>query len=241
VGFTDAGCRPAATWLDGLAAPFAESLPPTLVTGTYRATWPAGSAWQAALAVTAYPDPAEARRTTPVVRAYGRLLGRAYAADLPTGRSCASDRDAALAVGGFPEHLQTGEDITFGRSLVAAGGDAVLSLPAEVDWDQRPTLRSNLRMFASYGHGDALTGSPLFIGRNVARGLAYPAGVLLLTRRGVPRRLALVGAAAYLSLPLQRAARRAPAALPLVPVMAAARDLAKLSGCLRGLRERAAG
>ncbi len=237
VACTDAGCEPVPGWLGELVAGFAEPEPPALVTGVYRVTARPGRRWEQALAAVGYPDPVEARRPTPGVRAYGRLLGRTFDPTLPTGRSMAFRPDAWRAAGGFPEHLATGEDVSYGRAVVAAGGRAVLATGAEVAWAQRETLRANLRMYRAYGHGDGLTGSRLLVGRNLARAAAYPAGLLLLGRGGAPGRvLALLGAAGYLSLPLQRAARTAPGALPLVPVLAALRDGAKALGCLEGLR-----
>ncbi|MCW2668091.1 MAG: hypothetical protein JWN57_3053, partial [Frankiales bacterium] len=238
IACTDAGCEPEPTWLAALLAGFAEQNRPDLVTGVYRATARPGVRWEQALAAVGYPDPAEARRRTPLVRAYGALFGRTYDPALPTGRSMAFTRAAFLSAGGFPEHLATGEDVSYGQAVVAAGGQAVLAVDAEVSWAQRPSLRSNLAMYRSYGRGDGLTGSRLLVGRNVVRALAYPLGVALLrSARPGARGLALVGAAAYFSIPLQRAARH-PGCLPAVPVVGALRDGAKAWGCVDGLRAR---
>ena len=65
-----------------------------------------------------------------------------------------------------------------------------------------------------------------------------PLGLALLRRGPAGRVLAGAGAAAYLSLPVRRAARTTPGALPLVPVVALLRDGAKAWGCLDGLRAR---
>jgi hypothetical protein len=44
-----------------------------------------------------------------------------------------------------------------------------------------------------------------------------------------------MGGLAYLSLPLVHAIKRAPASVAAVPIVAAARDGAKVLGCLEGL------
>lgn len=237
IACTDAGCEPVADWLAELAAAFAEDDAPDLVTGVYGVSLAGPSWWGDALAAVGYPDPIDARRPTPIVRAYGALLGRSYDATLPTGRSMAFRREAWERAGGFPEHLATGEDVTYGRAIVESGGRAVLATGGEVTWAQRSTLAANLRMYRSYGHGDGRSGNRTLIGRNVARAVAYPIGLAMLTG-GRTRWLALVGGVAYLSLPLVHAAKRSPASIPVLPLMAAARDGVKVLGCFEGLRDR---
>lgn len=236
---TDAGCDPAREWLSGLRRAFAEPAAPDLVTGVYEVR--AGTAFETATAVAAYPDPAETRRPTLLVRAYGALLGRVYDPSLPTGRSMAVTSTAWDAAGGFPEHLATGEDVTFGRTIVAGGGLAVLSRDAHVWWDQRPTVAATARMYYRYGVGGGASGDKVVVGRDLVRALVYLAAPLLAVRGGRRgRALVLGGAAAYLSLPLARAARR-PHPLrvaALVPVALAMKDISKAVGCLQGLRSR---
>lgn len=234
VACTDFGCRPAPGWLDGIRRA-ATTGRYDLVTGVYEANGE-GSDWERALAAVAYPHPAEQRRRTPLVRAYGRLFGRTYDARLCTGRSVAFTTAAADAAGGFPEHLATAEDVRFGMAAVGAGARPVLSLDAAVTWDQRPTIGSNGRMFRGYGRGDGLSGDPVLVGRNLARGLAYGA-LPVLTMHRYGRVATVAGLGAYLSLPLVRAARgRRPAATAAwVPVLAAYRDVMKARGCAEGL------
>ncbi|PKW26716.1 glycosyltransferase [Phycicoccus duodecadis] len=237
VACTDVGCRPEPGWLDGFRRA-AGTGRYDLVTGVYRAG-DDGSDWSRALAAVAYPRPAEQRRRTPLVRTYGRFLGRAYDARLCTGRSVAFTRDAAEAAGGFPEHLATAEDVRFGMAAVDAGARPVLSLDAEVTWAQRPTLAANGRMFRGYGRGDGLSGDRVLVGRNLARALVF-ASLPVLALHPTGRRLAVSGLATYLSLPLARAAR-GPRPLPtmvLVPAVAAYRDLMKARGCAEGLLQR---
>ncbi len=238
---TDVGCEPDDGWLAALRAAADERGAADLVTGVYRATSAPGRPDQDAMAVVGYPEPAEARRPTPLVRAYGRLLGRVYDPTLPTGRSMSFDRAAWAAAGGFPEHLQAGEDVLFGRAVVRAGGRAELAVDALVRWRQRPTLRATLRMYRTYGRGGGLSGSPLLVGRDLVRAAALVGGPVLALRVPAARPLVLGAATASVSLPLLRARRRRYPVLvaALVPAAAAARDAAKAWGCLGGLAARA--
>jgi glycosyltransferase involved in cell wall biosynthesis len=238
IACTDCGCDPVPGWLDGIRRA-AAAADVDLVTGVYRAGTAADPTWARALAAVAYPTPEEQRRRTPLVRLYGRLFGRVYDAELPTGRSMAFTRAAAQAAGGFPESLQTAEDVGFGQTVVGTGARAVLTLDAEVTWAQRPTLTSNGRMFRNYGRGDGLSGDRRLIARNLARGLAY--GAVPLLAATAPGRVALLaGGAAYVSLPAVRALRgpEPVRTATLVPAMAAYRDVMKAVGCAEGLWQR---
>jgi glycosyltransferase involved in cell wall biosynthesis len=233
---TDVGCTPSPGWLAALRSSFAERHPPALVSGVYRVS--AKGAMQHAVAVACYPDPDRAGRGGVVSGVYGRLFGRAFDPTMPTGRSVAFAHEAWKAVQGFPEHLDTAEDVTFGRAVAATGRRCVLSRDAEVEWEQRPTIRATARMYFRYGVGGGLSGDPKVIGRDLLRAAAYVAGALLLIRGGrVGRAAAATGGAAYLSLPMWRSRRR-PRPLEvaaLVPAALALKDLAKAAGCLTGL------
>lgn len=239
IACTDAGCSPVDGWLAAFRGAFAAERRPALVTGVYEVV--ANGPFQEAIAATAYPDPAEAVAETPFVRAYGRIFGRTFDPSLPTGRSCAFTRDAWGAVGGFPEHLVAAEDVRFGRAIADAGGRCQLHVDALVRWEERPTATSTALMFHRYGIGDGRSGDPTLVGRNIARLCAYLAGAAALTCGGRrTRTLAIGGAAVYLSLPLLRVRRRRLGlrVAALVPPAAVLRDVAKVSGCLRGSWER---
>jgi hypothetical protein len=223
-----------------------------LLTGVYRVRG-AGPV-QAALAAVGYPDPAEQRRPTLLVRAYGRLFGRTFDPTMPTGRSMAFPVPLWAAVGGFPEHLQTGEDVVFGRAIVAAGHPATLVGEAEVGWTQRPTVAATARMYFRYGQGSGRSRDPRLVGRDLARLAGYATAPWLLVRgRRGTRAAVLAAAAGYLSLPVARVFRQVPRtdatgnaggargrvrrslAVAAVPAAAALRDLAKASGAVHGL------
>lgn len=237
VACTDVGCTPVPGWLDALRLAAADHPDAGLVTGVYSAT--ADSALHEALAAVGYPRVEELRHPSAISRAYGRLFGRSFSPDLPTGRSMAVTRTAWREAGGFPEHLATGEDVTFGMA-VARSRPGVITADAEVAWDQRPSLRATLRMYHSYGRGSGLSLDRTLLLRDGLRALAYPVATATLLRgNAAARAVTMAGGAAYLSLPLLRAARgrRPVASALLVPAVAALRDGAKATGAASGLAQ----
>ncbi|WP_436699570.1 glycosyltransferase [Nocardioides sp. BYT-33-1] len=239
IACTDAGCVPAPGWLAAFRRAFARDPEVDLWTGTYRVE--SHQPWEHALAAAGYPRIEELARPTPWARTYGRLFGRSFDASMPTGRSVAFARVAWAGVGGFPEHLQTGEDVLFGRSIVAAGGTARMVRDAEVSWAQRPTFRANLTMFRRYGEGSGNSLDARLLGRDLARVAAYTAAAGIAVRGSAGARTAVAtGLAAYLSLPVTRALRGPDPlrTVPLVPAVAAARDLAKAYGALAAAARR---
>lgn len=239
IAITDAGCRHDAGWLDALRRACATGRA-DLVTGAYEAavTGPVDGAF----ALVGFPSVDEGTHPRPLVRMYGRLLGRVFDARLCTGRSAAFRKSAWERVGGFPENLATGEDVTFGKRIAETGGACVLALDARVVWFQRPTLRGKAKMYAGYGRGDAESGDALLIGRNLVRGIAIVGAPLLLA---VPNRwtrsLVGFGAAAYFSLPVQRGvrSRAGMTAVALMIPAAGVREGAKVGACLTALGRRA--
>ena len=215
IACTDAGCDPLPGWLAAFRQAAGEghtsdrqarSRPGRLFTGVYRVA--AQEPLQAASAAVGYPDPGELRHPSLLVRAYGRLLGRCFDASRPTGRSMAFDVSVWRAAGGFPEHLQTGEDVLFGQAAVARGATATLVSDAEVVWTQRARLRDTARMYHRYGEGSGRSRDARLLGRDLGRLAAYTVGGALAMRGGRLGRGAVVaGAAVYLSLPLARVLR----------------------------------
>ncbi|MCL7425872.1 glycosyltransferase [Streptomyces sp. YS415] len=234
IACTDAGCVPAPDWLARLRAAWAEPRPADLLTGGYRVSSDGVSA--RAMALVGYPVPEEVLHPGPWTRVYTRLLGRAFDASTPSGRSMAFTRAAWQDAEGFTEHLKTAEDLAFARDVIAAGGRAVLVTSAEVEWAQRPTMRSTAVMYYRYGQGSGQMADGRLLGRDALRAVAYLAAPAALARG--PRARALVAAAAltYLSLPMARAVRGHHwSALPLIPLVTAVRDLAKTAGAVHGL------
>lgn len=234
VACTDAGCEPQAGWLDAFRAAAAARPDAGLLTGTYQVS--ATTAVEHAVNACGYPQVEELARPSALARGYGAVLGRSFDATMPTGRSMAFTKDAWRAAGGFPEHLATGEDVTFGRAI-ARQFPAVLVRDACVVWDQRATLRGTLTMYYRYGQGSGHSRDPRLLGRDAARAGAYLiAASTALRGSRAARSATLVGAAVYLSLPLARARRMpaAPKVIALVPVVSALRDVAKAAGAITG-------
>lgn len=230
IACTDAGCRPEPGWL----AAMAEALDGAgFASGTYVVD-PA-TPFEHAVAVALYPDVAEiGAGGLPAV--WQRVFGRRFGVREATGRSMGFTRAAWRDGGGFPEDVQTGEDVAFAAAVVDRGHRAVLAQDATVVWRGRRTWRANWRMYEAYAYGDAKLGRAR---RTAIRGGAMLAGGLLVLA-GRPGRVAVLGAAAfYLSLPVARAARTglAPWHWWRLPLVLALKDMAMLAGAVRGWRE----
>lgn len=234
IACTDAGCEPQVGWLDAFRAAAAARPDVGLLTGTYQVR--AETPIERAVNACGYPQTAELAHPSLLARGYGAVLGRTFDATMPTGRSMAFTKAAWQAAGGFPEHLATGEDVTFGRA-VAQEFPAVLVRDACVVWEQRATLAGTLKMYYRYGQGSGHSRNPRLLGRDAARAGAYLVAAATVVRgRPAARRAALAGTAIYLSLPLDRA-RRMPGGLRvagLVPFVAALRDVTKAAGAVTG-------
>lgn len=236
IACTDAGCLPAAGWLDAFRAAFGAAPSPDLVTGVYEVA--AQGPFEHAMSAACYPQIDENPSGNGAIALYGRLFGRTFDPTLPTGRSMAFTRKAWELVGGFPEHLATSEDISFGRAISAAGMRCVLAPGASVRWSQRPDAASTARMYYRYGVGGGRTGDPKLIGRDLLRAVVYPAGIVLAVWAGWGGRAVVgAGAGAYLSVPVWRALRRPnqPFTTAFVPLAVALKDVSKAAGCLAGL------
>ncbi|HEV7187923.1 MAG TPA: glycosyltransferase [Blastococcus sp.] len=229
---TDAGCVPAPGFVEAFRRAFATADPPALVSGLY--TVHARNAMERAQALACYPQPSEVRGPTRFTRAYTKVFGTGFDPRFAVGRCVAFTREAWKAVGGFPEHLATGEDVSFGLA-VARVGRCEAAPDAVTEWVQRNGLAATWRMYRAYGRASTDGGNRALLVRDAARGLAYLAAPLLAGSR-TGRRVVAVGAAAYLSLPVARAvrSRATPAAVALLPVALATKDLGKLAGAVQG-------
>ncbi|WP_405727541.1 glycosyltransferase [Streptomyces sp. NBC_00028] len=234
IACTDAGCDPAPDWLSRLRAAWAEPQPAGVLTGVYHVD--SHGAPARAMTLVGAPLPDEARHPGPWTRVYSRFFGRAFTADRPSGRSMAFTREAWLAAGGFPEDLRAAEDLIFGRRAVAAGHRAALVASAEVSWEPRPTLRRTAVMYFRYGQGSGRSAEPRLLVRDLSRAVAYPVALVATARDRRARALTGGAVLAYLSLPVARAVRGHDwSALPLIPLAAAVRDVAKAAGAVHGL------
>lgn len=236
VACTDAGCAPGEQWLAALRAPYAEQDLVDLVVGVYDVD--GGDPVRDAARVALFPSLREARRPTPGVRAAGLVAGRRFSARRLDGRSMACSVDAWRRAGGFDTDLFSSEDAVFGQAVLASGGRSALALDARVTWEQTGRLGDMARMYAKYGEWGGRAGSWPLVGRDLARGAAYVAGPLVLATGGRRARVAVATAAGgYLGTAVLRARGESVArgTWALVPVVVALKDVAKATGCLRGL------
>ncbi|HEY6780277.1 MAG TPA: glycosyltransferase, partial [Thermoleophilaceae bacterium] len=200
IACTDAGCRPVSGWLEALES----AADADLATGIYVVD--GQTPLERALAVSLYPSPDEIGDDSTPVRLWQKLFGRRFEADHATGRSMAFSKRAWEAAGGFPEDLYAGEDVAFSQDIVGAGFEARLVPGAAVRWRPRATWSSNSRMYRSYARGNVRVGGDAK--RHLIRLATWLGGPLLLAHGGRLGRLAaLLGAGAYVSLPLRRARR----------------------------------
>ena len=233
---TDAGCVPDPGFIAAFRRAFACEPRPDLVAGVYTAV--ARTALERAQALACYPQPSEVTAPGVFVRLYTRLFGTGYDPRYAVGRCVAFTRPGWARVGGFPEQLATGEDVSFALA-VARHGEVAAAPDARVAWIQRDGLAATWRMYRGYGRASTGGGDPRLLVPDLVRGLAYLLAPALLTRPA-PRALVAAGACAYLSLPVARAVR-ARAGLPtvaLLPVALATKDLGKLAGAAQGLARR---
>jgi glycosyltransferase involved in cell wall biosynthesis len=230
---TDAGCTPAPGFIEAFRRAFTGDDPPALVSGLYTAA--ARNAMERAQALACYPQPREVRRPSVFITVYTKVFGTGFDPRFAVGRCVAFTRDAWKAVDGFPEHLATGEDVSFGLA-VSRYGRCEAATDAVTDWVQRDGLAATWRMYRNYGRASTDGGNRALLIRDGVRGLAYLAAPLL-ARHPVGRVAVVVGGAAYLSLPVARASRAkaGPATVALLPVALATKDLGKLAGALQGI------
>ena len=233
---TDAGCDPDPGFIDGFRRAFSGSEPPALVSGVYSVQ--STNALERAQALACYPQPREVRRPDVAVRTYSRIFGTGFDPRFAVGRCVAFTRAAWDQVDGFPEHLATGEDVSFGLA-VARTGDCLASVDAAVSWKQRDGMAATWRMYRGYGRASTSGGGAALAARDGARLVAYLLAPVLLSNKA-GRMLTAIGAGAYLSLPVTRAvrARTGPLTVLLLPVALTVKDVGKIVGALEGLLRR---
>lgn len=236
IAVTDAGCRPEAGWLEALARGLEEN---DFVAGTYRVD--TDTPFEHAVAVSLYPE-VTAVDAPPArwQRAWHALFGRTFETSRATGRSMAFRRPAWRAAGGFPEAVDTGEDVAFSAAMVA-GGRSVLAADAVVRWRGRPTWWSNARMYWRYAEGEAVLGAGP---RAIVRGAALIAGaVLAVAGRRPGRALVVLGVGVYAAVPAARARRTGLAMRHWwrIPAVIALKDAAMAGGTFVGIAQRVLG
>jgi glycosyltransferase involved in cell wall biosynthesis len=173
IAITDAGVKLAPTWLERLVAPFEASTRdnghrpgPAAVAGFFR------------------PDPHTLFEVAMGATVLPELRDVAPQHFLPSSRSCAVRKDAAQAVGGYPEWLDFCEDLIFDLRLRERFGPFVFAPDALVHFRPRGSLRAFFKQYYQYARGDGK--ADLWRVRHLVRYLTYLVavpGISLLGRR----------------------------------------------------------
>jgi glycosyltransferase involved in cell wall biosynthesis len=141
IAFTDGGNKPEQNWLASLAEKTRSEPAPDIVYGSYAPVIDSFFKECAAIAYVTAPDPIDG------------VLGRS--------RFIASTlvrRQAWQAVGGFPEHLRSAEDLVFMNLLEARGCRIARAPAAVVHWTIQPGLWRTFRRFVTYARNNIRAG-----------------------------------------------------------------------------------
>lgn len=164
---------------------------------------------------------------------------------MPSSRSIAFRRDMFERTGGYPEWLESGEDLYLDHRLRDLYADMRFVPEAVAHWRIRPTLGQTFRQYFRYAEGDGRAG--MYPERHLLRFTAYGLLGIAAARRNRPVLAALaLGGSVYAGRRIRRVARMLPgkpaalaAAAALIPPMMALIDVAKMAGYVSGLMEKA--
>jgi glycosyltransferase involved in cell wall biosynthesis len=141
IAFTDGGNRPEPDWLANLAAKVGDGPAVDVVYGSYE---PVVDSFFCECAAIAYvPRPIEIE---------GRLTRSRFIA------SALMRRRVWEEVGGFPEHLRSGEDLLFMQKIDQKGFRTLQAPRAVVHWSIQPNLWRTFKRFTSYARGNIRAG-----------------------------------------------------------------------------------
>jgi len=140
LAFTDAGIEPEPTWLESLAAKGSDGTV-DVVYGSYE---PKTNTFFKECAAIAY--------ITPPSEIDGKLMRQRFIA------STLMRRSVWEAVGGFPEHLRSAEDLLFMNQIESSGFRIAYAPEAIVRWDLQPNLYRTFRRFAIYSRNNIRAG-----------------------------------------------------------------------------------
>ncbi len=189
IAVTDAGVRLGEAWLERITEPLLQDPALNVVGGFFAAD--AHTAFEVALGATTLP------------------LAREIDAEsfLPSSRSVAFRKAAALRAGLYPEWLDFCEDLVFDLRLRRAGGPFAFEPRALAHFRPRSTLRQYFRQYYLYARGDGKAN--LWFKRHLVRYAVYLLLTPLIFQAGVLIHpalwgLCLIGAGAYLNKPYRR-------------------------------------
>ena len=152
IACTDAGCRPDTHWVEVLDDALDDA---GFVGGIWRVE--GETPFEKCIGLALHPSPTEHSDASSPTRSLNRALGRFYSVERAAGRSMAFHRDAWEAVGGFPEHLYAGEDVSFSAAMCEHVDRAVLEPGAVVAWRPHQTWLATARVYCRYARGGIRT------------------------------------------------------------------------------------
>jgi len=141
IALIDAGIRPDQTWLLRLAEKAEGDNSVDVVYGSWA---PITDSFFKECAAIAYVPPA-------IPTDGGYLRPRSIASALMR-------KTVWQAVGGFPEHLRSGEDLVFMNNIESAGYRCVSEPLALVHWELKPSLSTTFSRFVSYSRNNIRAG-----------------------------------------------------------------------------------
>ncbi|OLE55884.1 MAG: hypothetical protein AUG51_01260 [Acidobacteria bacterium 13_1_20CM_3_53_8] len=141
IAFTDAGIRPAKDWLEALARRAESDDGVEVVYGLYEPV--TDSLFKECAAIAYVPPPVEVDGAPMRPRFIASALMR---------------RDVWRAVGGFPEHLRSAEDLLFMDKVEEANFRTAYEPRALVKWDVQPTLWRTFKRFVTYSRNNIRAG-----------------------------------------------------------------------------------
>jgi glycosyltransferase involved in cell wall biosynthesis len=141
IAFTDGGNRPEPDWLANLAAKIGDGSTVDVVYGSYEPV--VDSFFRECAAIAYVPLPVELEGTLGRSRFIASALMR---------------RDVWEAVGGFPEHLRSGEDLLFMQEIDQKGFQTIQAPRAVVFWSIQPTLWRTFKRFKNYARSNIRAG-----------------------------------------------------------------------------------
>ena len=163
---------------------------------------------------------------------------------MPSSRSIGFRRDMFERTGGYPEWLESGEDLYLDHRLRDLYADMRFVPEAVAHWRIRPSLGQTFRQYFSYAEGDGRAG--MYPERHLVRFTAYSVLAYAAARRSRPLLAAItVGGSVYAGRRVRRAFRMLPArpaaraaAAALIPGLMAMIDVAKMAGYVSGLLQK---
>lgn len=234
IAITDAGTRLSHDWLEQITQPLLDDASVNVVAGFFQAA--PQNAFEAAMGATVLPLQDEIDPAT----------------FLPSSRSVAVRKAAALAVGGYPEWLDYCEDLIFDLRLKQLHPTFHFVADAVVDFRPRGSLRAFFKQYYLYARGDGK--ADLWRKRHAIRYLTYLVGLPVMLLLGSVLHplfwgMLVLGGLFYCYRPYLRLPQVMQSlddasildwvqAILLVPIIRAVGDVAKMIGYPAGWRWR---